>query len=147
MRDRTELMYYPDWRDVPPEMWRWPHFSPREMSCRGSGRLLVATVLLDALETLRVTLGNVPLAVTSGYRSPEHNARVSNTGETGPHTTGLAVDIAVHGERAIAVLDNLSALGVTGRGINQKGPVAKRFIHLDLIEPGGAHPRPNVWTY
>ena len=36
-----------------------------------------------------------PLKITSGYRCSEHNASISKTGPTGPHTTGAAVDLAV----------------------------------------------------
>ena len=30
-----------DWRDVPEDIWRWKNFSPAEIACRGSGKLVV----------------------------------------------------------------------------------------------------------
>ena len=44
------------------------------------------------------------MRVTSGYRTPEHNRRVSRTGYEGPHTTGRAVDVAAFGERALRIV-------------------------------------------
>ena len=129
-----------------PEQWdrgRWPNFTPREFACRGTGRLLVAPALLDALEALRARLGR-PLAVSSGYRAPEHNRLVSSTGPAGPHTTGLAADIAIDGEAALRLVGHAVALGFTGIGVSQKG--AGRFIHLDLLS-GPAFPRPTIWSY
>ncbi|MEO5330361.1 MAG: D-Ala-D-Ala carboxypeptidase family metallohydrolase, partial [Magnetococcus sp. THC-1_WYH] len=54
---------------------------------------------MDRLENLRREF-NRPMPVSSGYRCPMHNARVSKTGFSGPHTTGQAVDIVISGEDA-----------------------------------------------
>lgn len=126
--------------------WRWEHFTPEEFTSKGrdGARLQVHTDFLDRLERLRVAFGK-PMLVNSGYRSPAHNAKVSSTGYTGPHTTGRAVDIAVRGEDAY-VLTSLALLhGFTGIGIAQKGH--GRFVHLDDLPIGGAHPRPRIWSY
>ena len=139
-------LFYEQWTDVPADAWRWPHFTPREMACRRSGSLLMASEFMDALEALRVAV-NRPLPVTSGYRDPEHNALVSTTGKTGPHTTGLAADIAISGEDAFILLSAAVRAGTfTGIGLNQRGPYPGRFIHLDTLRPATA-PRPRVWTY
>ena len=66
--------FYENWRDVPKAVWRWPDFSPAEIACRGTGRLLINEAALDRLQALRDRLGK-PLIVRSGYRSPEHNKR------------------------------------------------------------------------
>jgi uncharacterized protein YcbK (DUF882 family) len=91
---------------------------------------------------LRRQLG-FPFVVTSAYRCPHHNARVSSTGSAGPHTTGRAIDIAVQGKQALDLLHAaLESRQFTGIGVNQKG--AGRFLHLDdLVQPG----RPAIWTY
>jgi len=138
--------FFDHWSEVPANDWRWPHFTPREMACRRSGKLLLTPEFLDALEALRATV-NRPLPVTAGYRDPEHNALVSSTGKTGPHTTGRAADIAISGEDAYALLGAAIRAGsFTGIGLNQRGPHAGRFIHLDTLSPTAA-PRPRVWTY
>lgn len=41
--------FYEHWRDVPEEAWRWPNFSPAEIACRGTGKLLVNEAALDKL--------------------------------------------------------------------------------------------------
>ncbi len=69
------LTFYTHWRDVPAAAWRWPNFSPAEIACRGTGRLLLNEAALDRLQALRDRLGK-PLIVRSAYRSPEHNRAV-----------------------------------------------------------------------
>jgi uncharacterized protein YcbK (DUF882 family) len=122
---------------------RWPHFQPREFACKGTGALLVDPALLDILEALRAAVGR-PLPVTSGYRAPSYNRRISPTGDTGPHTTGRAVDIAIEGAAALALVGHAIRLGVTGIGVQQKGTA--RFIHLDLLAAPD-YPRPALWSY
>lgn len=85
-----------------------------------------------------------PFRVTSGYRCPDHNASVSSTGRSGPHTTGKAADIALERREAFLVLSDAAQFGFTGIGVNQKG--SGRFIHLDMLQPDEA-PRPTVWSY
>lgn len=41
------------WRDVPEGVWRWPNFSPAEIACRGTGKLLINEAALDKLLSLR----------------------------------------------------------------------------------------------
>lgn len=96
------------------------------------------------LDALRDSYG-LPMTVTSGYRCPVHNQRVSTTGAAGPHTTGKAVDIAVSGRNAYALLRLAYEYGFTGIGINQKG--ASRFVHLDTLTDAAGQPRPWVWSY
>ena len=124
------------------------HFTPSELSCKGQGccggKNLVADDFVDKLDTLRDLCG-FPLPVTSGYRCPDHNEKVSSTGRTGPHTTGRAVDLGVRGEQALTVVRIALALNFTGIGINQKG--AARFVHLDDLPNAPNQPRPTMWSY
>jgi zinc D-Ala-D-Ala carboxypeptidase len=48
------------------------------------------------LETVRELLGNKPLLISSGYRSPEVNRAVGGS-STSAHMSGLAVDFTVPG--------------------------------------------------
>lgn len=125
--------------------WRWPNFTPAEMACKGSGRLLIVPEFMDRLQRLRDVYGR-RMPVTSGYRSPEYNSAVSRTGRDGPHTHGRAVDVAVSGGDALALVELALAYGMTGIGIAQHGPHAGRFIHLDDLGPPAA-PRPMIWSY
>lgn len=95
---------------------------------------------MDKVEKLRLALG-FPLTVTSAARCPDHNAKVSGTGRTGPHTTGRAIDLGVSHQQAYMVLSAAILAGFSGIGVNQKG--GGRFIHLDDLKDG----RPTVWSY
>jgi zinc D-Ala-D-Ala carboxypeptidase len=81
------------WRQVPEGTWRWKNFSPAEIACRGTGKLLVNDVALDRLQALRDRLGK-PLIVRSGYRSPEHNRAIGGAKHS-KHMVGAAFDIAM----------------------------------------------------
>lgn len=124
----------------------WRHFELSEFACNCCGGNETKSELIDLLDEGREVCG-FPFVVRSGYRCPAHNHRVSTTGTNGPHTTGLAVDLGVHGAQAWAVLAWAMSTGrFGGIGVNQKGDWQRRFIHLDLLE----HPerfRPTVWSY
>jgi uncharacterized protein YcbK (DUF882 family) len=133
-----------DGHALPAGEWRWPHFKPAELQCKGDGKLLIVPAFMDRLERLRAEVGQ-RLAITSGYRSPAYNARVAATGTDGPHTTGRAVDILVRGADALDLLVVARGLGFTGFGIAQKGAV--RYLHLDDLPGAAGQPRPWMWSY
>lgn len=131
--------------DIPVGFWRWRFFSPHEMKCKGTGSLLVVEAFMDRLTALRVDFAQ-PMVISSGYRSPEHNVRVSSTGPKGPHTTGRAVDVRLYGAAADRLLKLSYKHGFTGHGVAQKGAHGSRFVHLDDLMPP-QHPRPMLWSY
>lgn len=125
------------------------HFKPAEFACRcgdcRSDGKEMDTEFIAKLDQLRERSGKA-MIITSGYRCPAYNKRISSTGFDGPHTTGRAADVLVSGEDAFHLVQQCVLGGwMTGIGINQKGPYEKRFIHLDDLPP--AHGRPRVWTY
>lgn len=123
----------------------WLHFSRDEFKCKcGCKQNLIADSFVDKLERVRVYL-DFPLPISSGYRCPAYNAKVSSTGLVGPHTTGHAADILVDRKRAFHLLSVAEAYGFTGLGILQKGNT--RFIHLDDLPNSPNQPRPTVWSY
>jgi len=77
--------FHRHWRDVPENAWRWPNFSPAEIACRGTGKLLINEPALDRLQALRDRLGK-PLIVRSAYRSPEHNRAVGGAARSSTWT-------------------------------------------------------------
>jgi zinc D-Ala-D-Ala carboxypeptidase len=99
---------------------------------------------MDKVEKLRDRLG-FALPVTSAYRCPEYNNRVSGTGRSGPHTTGRAIDLGVSHSRALELLRMALAMGFTGIGIKQHGQ--GRFIHLDDLPNAEGQPRSHIWSY
>jgi zinc D-Ala-D-Ala carboxypeptidase len=122
----------------------WRHFKIDEFSCSHCGLNLIDHAFVTELDELRHRLG-YPLPITSGYRCPTHNSKVSSTGRTGPHTTGRAADIGVDRARAYEVLQTALLMKFTGIGVQQKG--SSRFIHLDNLPNGPGQPRPVVWSY
>jgi len=121
------------------------YFKPFELACRcDCGHEGIQPGLVYLLDRLREVYGK-PLIVTSGYRCPQHNQRVSSTGPSGPHTTGLAVDLGVSGREAVTVLRLALSLGFTGIGVQQKG--GGRFLHLDMVPDSHGHKRPWIWSY
>lgn len=119
------------------------HFSDAELRCKcGCGRNEMDDGFLAMLEQLRTLSGSQPLRITSGYRCPSHNANVSKTGQTGPHTTGRAVDIALTPENSRTLIYAAFGMGFAGIGLALKGP--GRFLHVD-----DAHTRtaPALWGY
>lgn len=111
-------------------------FSDKELACKCCGVNGIKEEFLEFLTRVRKKFG--PMVVTSGYRCPKHNSKVSSTGKDGPHTTGMAADIYVRGARANTLLKIAYEEGVKGVGVNQKGN--SRFIHLDLLED-------RIWSY
>lgn len=117
------------WRhfsDVKPGEWPWQYFSPQEMACRGTGRLMVDTDLMDRLEPLRHRMG-VPLIVLSGYRSPEHNTKVGGAKDS-QHMKGTAVDVSVTNVDPEKLIAAALELGFTWI----KRYPANGFVHLDI---------------
>ena len=41
------MTFYHHWRNLPATAWHWPNFSPAEIACRGTGKLLVNDDALD----------------------------------------------------------------------------------------------------
>jgi uncharacterized protein YcbK (DUF882 family) len=82
------------------------------------------------------------MPVTSGYRHHTHPVETrKNT--TGEHAMGLAADIHVVGADALDLIDAALSAGFRRIGVNQKGDMKKRFIHLGASKglPQG------IWSY
>lgn len=124
------------------------YFAASEFNCKGSGCCggvgLMDASFLDEIDELRHRYEK-PLFVSSGYRCPVHNKRVSSTGASGPHTTGRAADFRIDRADALKLLSIAIDMRFTGIGVNQKG--AGRFLHLDNLPNSSGHPRPTIWSY
>jgi hypothetical protein len=123
-----------DWKE------KWVNFNLDEFKCKcGCGHVSVHSDLLDLLQTARDNIG--PITISSAYRCPDHNDKVSSTGLSGPHTTSKAVDIHVSNSQHRKQLIDYFTNKVSGLGI------AKTFIHIDIISPEELSHRPNCWLY
>ena len=76
-----------------------PHFNAREFRCQcgQSHETLIASELVDKLETIYTALNCSKIIVTSGYRCPEHDKAVGGT-SSGQHTKGTAADVCCYGQ-------------------------------------------------
>jgi uncharacterized protein YcbK (DUF882 family) len=140
-------VYFSHPTEVPTAGWRWENFIPEEIASNGDGSVLIVPLFLDKMQLLRRLAGH-PLVITSWYRDPVYNKRISSTGLKGPHTTGRAADIGISGAAAYALIEHIPACGFTGCGISQKGSYSSRFIHVDDLEKEDGFPtRPGIWSY
>jgi len=129
------MTVYTHWRDVPKTAWRWPNFSPAEIACRGTGKLLVNEAALDKLQALRLRLGK-PLIVLSAYRSPEHNRAVGGA-RASKHMQGIAFDIAManHDPEAFELQHRVRRSGELVEGVDPRGQRADSVPTKTAILP------------
>lgn len=121
-----------------------PNFSDSELMCKCGCGMLPQRSFIFLVQAIRNEFGK-PMPVASAARCPWHNAKVSKTGESGPHTTGRAIDVAVSRADAYELIRIALAYGMTGVGVQQKGDA--RFIHLDNLPNEPGQPRPTIWSY
>lgn len=116
---------YAHYSRVPPAEWPWHSFSPREVACKGTGKLVIDTEAMDMLQRLRTNLGK-PLVITSAYRSPEHNKRVGGA-KASKHMEGIAFDVRMDNHDPAVFEAAARAVGFTGFGYYVKSG----FMHID----------------
>ena len=105
------------------------HFRVREFACRdGSDAVLVAPRLVMVLESIRTHFG-VPVTVSSGYRTPQYNAKVDGAAHS-QHCYGMAADIVVKGQTPETVAAYARQLMPDWGGVG----VYKSFTHVDVRE-------------
>ena len=122
------------------------NFSTDEMMCHcGCGESDMDPDFMKQLQEIRDEMKR-PLKISSGVRCEKHNQKVSSTGKNGPHVYRKAADILIAGADALRLIDVARKHGISGVGISQRGTHAKRFIHIDSLNPD-EHPRPTVWSY
>ena len=119
-----------------------PNFSEQELSCNSGADCPYPDRLRHlawTLQTIRDAYGK-PIRVNSGYRSPEHNAKIGGV-RNSQHVQALAADLTpTTGEtkdldRLIAVVSGLAATGkIPNGGIG----TYKTFVHYDMRPNGPA---------
>lgn len=104
-----------------------PHFRVKEFACKdGSTITFIDDYMVTILELLRKELGNKPIIITSGYRTPTHNAKVGGA-KYSYHMRGMAVDIRVNGISTKEVAKALDKI-VGNCGII----VYESWVHFDV---------------
>ena len=116
------------------------YFTKEELACQHCGAHGFDEQFLKVLNSIREEC-NFPFIVTSAYRCPEHPLEASKK-RLGEHTTGMAIDIAVSGEKAHKVLSVALRHGMPRIGVQQVR--FGRYIHLGCSPD---FPSPTVWSY
>lgn len=110
---------------VPLSAWRWTNFTPKELSSKSDGLILIDENALDALQKFRDIVG-VPFTPNSAYRSESHNRKVGGA-KNSQHRLGRAFDIPITKNMTREVIKNSAkAAGFTGFGDYPK------FVHIDI---------------
>lgn len=113
-----------------------PHFRSKEFNCKDGTHvpnqyMPNVKALAQQLEVLRAALGNKPIIITSGYRTPAHNKKVGGA-DNSQHLTASAADIVVKGvppEQIAATLQQL----ITAGKIKEGGVgLYDNFVHYDI---------------
>lgn len=103
------------------------HFRVKEFACRnGSQVVFIDDYLVSILDILRNKIAK-PVIITSGYRTPEWNAKC-NGAKYSYHMRGMAADIRVDGMSAKELAKKLNEIVPDGCGII----VYNTWVHFDV---------------
>ena len=116
---------FSNYRQVPDSIWPWASFSPREIACKGTGKLMFDVDAMNKLQALRDLLDK-PLLLTSAYRSYEHNRAVGGAKHS-KHMEGIAFDVRMDNHDPAAFERAARRVGFTGFGYYPKSG----FMHID----------------
>lgn len=103
------------------------YFKVKEFACKdGSPIVFIDDYLCTILDILRNKLGK-PVIITSGYRTPEWNAKCEGA-KYSYHMRGMAADIRVNGTSAKELANKLDKIVPDECGII----VYKSWVHFDV---------------
>lgn len=111
--------------ELPSQWWRWPNFTPGELSCRCCGEFYWDETAIDTLQRARDLIQR-PLIISSAHRCAIHNARVG--GAPRSQHKRIAFDIQVGGMNRQSLRAALIDAGFPSFGYY------RTFIHADLRE-------------
>lgn len=110
-----------------------PDFKVRELRCRdGSDTVMVDETLTVVLQCIREHFGKA-VTITSGYRTPEHNAEVGGS-KSSQHLLGRAADIRVQGVSVEDIAAYAESLMPDWGGVGRypvKAGRATGWVHVD----------------
>ena len=110
-----------------------PDFKVRELRCRdGSDTVMVDDALMLLLQCIREHFGKA-VTITSGYRTPAHNAAVGGS-KSSQHLLGRAADIQVAGTSVEDVAAYAESLMPGWGGVGRypvKAGRATGWVHVD----------------
>ena len=104
--------------------WHAQYFTPKELACKGTGKIVVDDYAIKCLDMLREIIGE-PFTPNSAYRSAEHNKAVGGATNS-YHRKGKAFDIPIKGRMTREEIHRV-AKHVGFRGIGDYNS----FVHVD----------------
>ena len=113
--------------------FNFAEFYSKDGSQFNGGKVDAATVKANVirtmfkLEALRRKAGNVPVSITSGFRSIRHNASVGGASNS-QHLYGIAADIRVSGKTPVQVAELARTCGFSGIIVYND---SNQFVHVD----------------
>ena len=102
------------------------HFKLNEFACKNSEAVIISEKLCYILEAIRMHFGK-QVTITSGYRTPEHNAKIGGAVRS-QHMLGLAADIKIPGVKPSDIAAYARTLMPTYGGIG----TYSTFTHIDV---------------
>ncbi len=116
-----------------------PHFNVREFRCQCGQphETLIASELVDKLESLYTALNCSKIIVTSGYRCPEHDKAVGGT-SSGQHTKGTAADVCCYGQDGQPISSKTVCCKAQDLGFTGIANITSsyQYTHLDVRTSG-----------
>lgn len=113
---------YAHWREYRGD-WRWPNFSPVELSCRHCGEYYHDETALDSLQRARSRIGK-PFVINSGHRCQAYNRTVGGAGASQHLTLAFDIQLAGHDRHSLAAACEKAGFGSFG--------FYKTFLHVDM---------------
>lgn len=107
------------------EHFKVKEFAQKDYQC---DKILIESELVKVLEDVR-THFNMPVIITSGYRTPEYNKKIGGV-KNSQHTKGTAADIKVKTVLASEVQRYLNRKYPDKYGIGKY----ENFTHIDVRE-------------
>jgi hypothetical protein len=107
-----------------------PNFRIREFASPGSDGIRIDDRLPRVLEKIRADLGNKPVRINSGYRTPAHNAAVGGA-KASQHMEGRAADISITGIAPVDVC-RAAETALTFYGIEGCIGLYDTYNHIDV---------------
>lgn len=121
------FMYGKERMESPFKYFNWSEFDSPDKP--GSGKEQMNEAFIHKLDAIREEAG-FPFIITSGYRTPAHNAKVGGVPNSS-HVKGLAVDIAAVNIPGVTDARERIAKAAIRNGITRIG-WGNTFIHLDI---------------
>jgi zinc D-Ala-D-Ala carboxypeptidase len=116
------------------------YFKLDEFDCPsmpGSGEKYMCKDFVKTLNSIRHTCG-IPLVISSGYRTKEHNDSLKNASKNSSHLIGVAADILCDNSA-----DRIKIVAAAIQHKVRRIGIAEGFIHLDVD-----FEKPNaIWLY